>query len=48
MAIATAPALENTVTFAKVGKPAPDFDLPSTKNLETLAENVKLSDYKGK
>ncbi|MCV5246533.1 redoxin domain-containing protein, partial [Escherichia coli] len=22
--------------------------LPSTKNLETLAENVKLSDYKGK
>jgi len=34
--------------IAKVGKPAPDFDLPSTKNLETLAENVKLSDYKGK
>ncbi|MER3431300.1 MAG: thioredoxin peroxidase [Blastocatellia bacterium] len=48
MATATAPALENTVTIAKVGKPAPDFDLPSTKNLETLAENVKLSDYKGK
>jgi peroxiredoxin 2/4 len=36
------------VQFAKVGQPAPDFDLPSTKNLETLAENVKLSDYKGK
>jgi peroxiredoxin 2/4 len=34
--------------FAKVGKPAPDFDLPSTKNIETLKENVKLSDYKGK
>ncbi|GIM47407.1 peroxiredoxin [Collibacillus ludicampi] len=31
-----------------VGKPAPDFNMPSTKNLETLAENVKLSDYKGK
>ncbi len=36
------------VQFAKVGQPAPDFDLPSTKNLETLAENVRLSDYKGK
>ncbi|MFN3330521.1 MAG: peroxiredoxin [Pyrinomonadaceae bacterium] len=36
------------IQFAKVGQPAPDFDLPSTKNLETLAENVKLSDYKGK
>jgi peroxiredoxin (alkyl hydroperoxide reductase subunit C) len=45
---ATAPAKENTVTFAKVGQPAPDFNLPSTKNLETLKENVKLSDYKGK
>ncbi|SFJ46594.1 peroxiredoxin [Thermoflavimicrobium dichotomicum] len=31
-----------------VGKPAPDFELESTKNLETLNENVKLSDYKGK
>jgi peroxiredoxin (alkyl hydroperoxide reductase subunit C) len=50
MSTATATALDaaQTVTFAKVGKPAPDFDLPSTKNLETLAENVKLSDYKGK
>ncbi|MBX7172730.1 MAG: peroxiredoxin [Pyrinomonadaceae bacterium] len=45
---ATATAKENTVTFAKVGQPAPDFNLPSTKNLETLKENVKLSDYKGK
>lgn len=45
---ATAPAKENTVIFAKVGQSAPDFDLPSTKNLETLKENVKLSDYKGK
>jgi peroxiredoxin 2/4 len=50
MSTATAPGLEtqNITTFAKVGKPAPDFDLPSTKNMETLAENVKLSDYKGK
>lgn len=48
MATATATALETTTTFAKVGKPAPDFDLPSTKNMETLAENVRLSDYKGK
>lgn len=31
-----------------VGKPAPEFDLPSTKNLETLDENVRLSDYRGK
>ncbi len=48
MATATAKALENTVTYAKVGQPAPDFNLPSTKNMETLAENIKLSDYKGK
>jgi peroxiredoxin 2/4 len=50
MSTATAPGLEtqNITIFAKVGKPAPDFDLPSTKNMETLAENVKLSDYKGK
>lgn len=32
----------------QVGQKAPDFDMPSTKNLSTLAENVKLSDYKGK
>jgi peroxiredoxin (alkyl hydroperoxide reductase subunit C) len=31
-----------------VGKPAPDFDMPSTKNIEKLNENVKLSDYEGK
>jgi peroxiredoxin 2/4 len=33
---------------AKVGQPAPDFDMPSTKNIEKLNENVKLSDYAGK
>lgn len=52
MSTATGKALiPNTVTdveLAKVGQPAPFFDLPSTKNIETLAENVKLSDYAGK
>jgi peroxiredoxin (alkyl hydroperoxide reductase subunit C) len=48
MATATATALENTVTYAKVGQPAPDFNLPSTKNMESLDENIKLSDYEGK
>lgn len=33
---------------AMVGQPAPDFDMPSTKNIEKLNENVKLSDYRGK
>lgn len=47
---ATATATENkqATTIAKVGQPAPDFNLPSTKNMETLAENISLSDYKGK
>lgn len=48
MSTATGKALENTVTLAKVGQSAPDFNMPSTKNIDTLAENVKLSDYKGK
>lgn len=48
MSTATGKALESTVTLAKVGQPAPDFNMPSTKNIDTLAENVKLSDYKGK
>lgn len=50
MSTATGTASENKteVTFAKVGKPAPDFNLPSTKNMETLKENISLSDYKGK
>src|SRR6185369_15964757 len=33
---------------AMVGQPAPTFDMPSTRNLEKLDDNVKLSDYKGK
>ena len=48
MSTATGTATESTVTMAKVGQPAPDFNMPSTKNMESLAENVKLSDYKGK
>jgi peroxiredoxin (alkyl hydroperoxide reductase subunit C) len=40
---ATATAKES----AMVGQPAPDFDMASTKNLESLKETVKLSDYKG-
>jgi peroxiredoxin (alkyl hydroperoxide reductase subunit C) len=48
MSTGTATALDNTVTLAKVGQPAPDFNMPSTRNMETLAENVKLSDYAGK
>jgi len=48
MSTAAGTATENTVTMAKVGQPAPDFNMPSTKNMETLDENVKLSDYKGK
>jgi peroxiredoxin (alkyl hydroperoxide reductase subunit C) len=32
---------------AKVGQAAPEFDMPSTKNIEKLDENVKLSDYQG-
>ncbi|MGB8509693.1 MAG: peroxiredoxin [Pyrinomonadaceae bacterium] len=37
-----------TTTTAKVGQKAPDFDMASTKNIEKLNENVKLSDYSGK
>jgi peroxiredoxin (alkyl hydroperoxide reductase subunit C) len=48
MSTATGTATENTVTLAKVGQPAPDFNMPSTKNIDTLSENVKLADYKGK
>jgi peroxiredoxin 2/4 len=40
---ATATATEK----AMVGQPTPNFDMASTKNLEKLNENVKLSDYEG-
>lgn len=41
-------ATASATGLAMVGQPAPDFDMPSTKNIEKLNENVKLSDYKGK
>jgi peroxiredoxin (alkyl hydroperoxide reductase subunit C) len=41
---ATASAIER----AQVGQPAPDFEMASTKNIQKLNDNVKLSDYKGK
>jgi peroxiredoxin 2/4 len=44
----TAAAATAVADKAMVGQPAPDFDMGSTKNLEKLNENVKLSDYKGK
>lgn len=47
MSTSTAPAIA-PAEIAKVGQPAPSFDMASTKNLETLEENVRLSDYKGK
>lgn len=33
---------------AKVGHAAPKFDMPSTKNLDKLSENVKSEDYAGR
>jgi peroxiredoxin 2/4 len=45
---AVAPAVTSAFQTAQVGKPAPDFDIPSTRNIEKLNEPVKLSDYKGK
>lgn len=33
---------------AKVGQKAPDFSLPTTKNLEELDHVAKLEDYRGK
>jgi peroxiredoxin (alkyl hydroperoxide reductase subunit C) len=32
----------------QVGQPAPSFDMPSTKDLTTLKERVRLEDYRGK
>jgi peroxiredoxin 2/4 len=36
------------IVRAKVGTKAPDFEMPSTKNLQKLNQNVKLSDYTGR
>lgn len=44
MTAATATAVEKSM----VGQPAADFDMASTKNIESLNENVKLADYKGR
>ena len=44
----SAAAIATAYESAQVGKPAPDFEIPSTKNIEKLNEPVRLSDYKGK
>jgi peroxiredoxin (alkyl hydroperoxide reductase subunit C) len=44
----SATATAASVEKAMVGQPAPDFEMASTRNLEKLDQNVKLSDYKGK
>src|SRR5690348_6687322 len=41
-------ATVSTTGKAMVGQPAPDFDMPSTRNIEKLDQNVKLSDYRHK
>ena len=41
-------AIATAYESAQVGKPAPDFDVPSTKNIQKLDQPVKLSDYRGK
>ena len=38
---------ETAMDKAMVGQKAPDFEMPSTKNIEKLNEDVKLSDYRG-
>lgn len=34
--------------FAKVGQKAPDFTMPTTRNMDTLDHVAKLDDYQGK
>ena len=39
---------QETAAVAKVGSPAPDFTMESTRNIEKLDQPVKLADYKNK
>ena len=41
-------ATAQSIEKAQIGQPAPDFNMASTRNIEKLNENVKLSDYQGK
>src|SRR5437899_9991505 len=41
-------AIATAYESAQVGRPAPDFEIPSTKNIQKLNETVKLADYRGK
>jgi len=41
-------AIATAYDKAQVAQPAPDFEIPSTKNIQKLNEPVKLSDYRGK
>lgn len=41
-------AMNIETRVAKVGEKAPDFTMPSTRDLEKLDQKVSLSDYKGK
>ncbi len=39
---------QNVANTARVGKPAPDFTMKTTADMETLSSTASLSDYKGK
>ncbi|HET9530749.1 MAG TPA: peroxiredoxin [Blastocatellia bacterium] len=41
-------SVATAIESAMVGQPAPDFDMASTRNMEKLNENIKLSDYRGR
>src|SRR5512143_786210 len=41
-------AIATAYESAQVGKPATDFEIPSTKNIQKLDQPVKLSDYRKK
>jgi len=41
-------ATAKSIEKAQIGQPTPDFDMASTRNIEKLNENVRLSDYRGK